>query len=120
MPAVADAISVRGSHGACFMCVLVAAFMLVWFHAGDGCRWQRFIIPYGRMTLTNYIFQSIMGVFVYYHFGFGMYDKIGAFGSVLVGLGIFAIQWVFSALWLRGNKQGPLEYLWKKGTWLRF
>ncbi|MDE6264586.1 MAG: DUF418 domain-containing protein, partial [Paramuribaculum sp.] len=79
-----------------FMCVLVAAFMLVWFHAGDGRRWQRFIIPYGRMSLTNYIFQSIMGVFVYYHFGFGMYDMIGAFGAVRVGLGIFAVQWVFS------------------------
>ncbi len=103
-----------------FMCVLVSAFMLVWFHAGDGRRWQRFIMPYGRMSLTNYIFQSIMGVFIYYHFGFGMYDKIGAFGSVLVGLGIFAIQWVFSSLWLRAHKQGPLEYLWKKGTWIKF
>ncbi|MDE6263564.1 MAG: DUF418 domain-containing protein, partial [Paramuribaculum sp.] len=27
---------------------------------------------------------------------------------------------VFSTLWLRSHKQGPLEYLWKKGTWLRF
>lgn len=103
-----------------FMCVLVSLFMLVWFRSADGLKWQRFIMPYGRMSLTNYIFQSILGVIIYYHFGFGMYDKIGNFGSLLVGIGIFAVQWLFSKWWLGRHKQGPLEYLWKKGTWINF
>lgn len=101
-----------------FMVMLVSLFMLFWFRAGDGYRWQKFITPYGRMSLTNYIFQSIFGVIIYYHFGLGLYDKIGNFGSVLVGLGIFTAQWLFSSWWLRTHRQGPLEYLWKKGTWI--
>ncbi len=103
-----------------FMAMLVSAFMLVWFKAGDGRKWQRFIIPYGKMSLTNYIFQSIIGVTLYYHFGFGLFDKVGAFGSVCIACAIFAFQLGYSRLWLRTHPQGPLEDLWKRGTWLNW
>ncbi len=103
-----------------FMAMLVSAFMLVWFKAGDGRKWQRFIIPYGKMSLTNYIFQSIIGVTLYYHFGFGLFDKVGAFGSVCIACAIFTFQLGYSRLWLRTHPQGPLEYLWKRGTWLNW
>ncbi len=103
-----------------FMTLLVSAFMLMWFHAGNGYRAQRFIIPFGRMSLTNYISQSIIGVILYYHFGFDMWCRTGAFESMLIGLGIFAGLLIFSRHWLLSHRQGPLEYLWKKGTWIGF
>lgn len=103
-----------------FMIFLVAAFMLAWFHAGNGYRGQRFIIPFGRMSLTNYIGQSIIGVVLYYHFGFNLWCKTGASETFLIGLAIFAILLLFSSRWLSAHRQGPLEYLWKKGTWLGF
>lgn len=102
-----------------FMIILVSGFVLLWFHKENrGYRFQSFIIPYGRMSLTNYIFQSIMGVAVYYHWGLNMWNHIGATGSVGVALVIFGIQYAFSRYWLSTHRQGPLEYLWKRGTWL--
>lgn len=101
-----------------FMSLLVAAFMLAWFHAGNGYRGQRFIMPFGRMSLTNYIGQSIIGVIIYYHFGLNLWDKTGPFESVLIGIAIFSIMLWFSRRWLATHRQGPLEYLWKKGTWV--
>lgn len=101
-----------------FMSLLVAAFMLAWFHAGNGYRGQRFIMPFGRMSLTNYIGQSIIGVIIYYHFGLNLWDKTGPFESVLIGIAIFLIMLWFSRRWLATHRQGPLEYLWKKGTWV--
>lgn len=101
-----------------FMSLLVAAFMLAWFHAGNGYRGQRFIMPFGKMSLTNYIGQSIIGVIIYYHFGFDLWDKTGPFESVLIGIAIFSIMLWFSRRWLATHRQGPLEYLWKKGTWV--
>lgn len=101
-----------------FMSLLVAAFMLAWFHAGNGYRGQRFIMSFGRMSLTNYIGQSIIGVIIYYHFGFDLWDKTGPFESVLIGIAIFSIMLWFSRRWLATHRQGPLEYLWKKGTWV--
>lgn len=100
-----------------FMIVLVGAFTLLWFRMGDGCAAQRFIIPYGRMSLTNYIVQSIMGVAVYYHWGLNLWNSVGATGSVLIGTAIFLVQLQFSKVWLNSHKQGPLEWLWKRGTW---
>lgn len=101
-----------------FMTLLVALFMLAWFHAGNGYRGQRFIMAFGRMSLTNYIAQSIIGVTVYYHFGLDLWWRTGAVESVLIAFVIFGVLLLFSRRRLATHRQGPLEYLWKRGTWL--
>lgn len=101
-----------------FMTLLVALFMIIWFHAGNGYRGQRFIMAFGRMSLTNYIGQSIIGVTVYYHFGLDLWWRTGAVESVLIALAIFGVLLIFSRRWLATHRQGPLEYLWKRGTWI--
>ncbi len=101
-----------------FMVILVSLFILAWYGRGNGYRFQRSIIAYGRMSLTNYITQSIIGVAVYYNFGLGLWDSVGPALSVLIGLAIFMAQLMFSRYWLGRHKQGPLEYLWKRGTWI--
>ena len=100
-----------------FMGILVSGFTLLWFRK-DGYKFQRMIIPYGRMTLTNYITQSIIGVTVYYGFGLAMYRVTGSTVCLLIGLVIFTVQLLFSRWWLSKYNQGPFEYIWKKGTWM--
>lgn len=100
-----------------FMAILVSGFVLLWFNR-DGFSFQRIFIPYGRMSLTNYISQSIIGTFIYFGYGLGMYQYLGSTASVMVGIIIFTIQLMFSRWWLSRHKQGPFEYLWKKGTWI--
>ena len=100
------------------MCILVSLFVLFWFRVEDGYRIQRFLIPYGRMSLTNYIFQSIIGCFIYYGYGLGLWHSSGATCSLLIGIGIFLFQRAYSCYWLSRFRQGPLEYLWKRLTWL--
>lgn len=112
-------IAVPMMYNFAFMVLLVSVFVLAWFHHGDkGYAFQRLPVAYGRMSLTNYIGQSIVGVAVYYHWGLGLYNSVGAAVSLLIGLGIFFIQLAFSRYWLSRHAQGPLEYLWKRGTWL--
>ena len=59
-----------------------------------------------------------MGVAIYYHCGLGLYDKTGAVACLLIGFGIFAVQLMWSRYWLATHKQGPLEWVWKRLTWL--
>lgn len=103
-----------------FMGLIVALFCLLWFKMRNsaGSRWQQVLVPYGRMSLTNYISQSIIGVCIYYHFGLGLYDKVGATITLMIGFGIFAMQLIFSRVWLAKHRQGPLEWLWKRLTWI--
>lgn len=101
-----------------FMVILVSLFTLLWFKKETGYSWQSLLIPYGRMSLTNYISQSVMGATIYYGFGLSMYKYAGATASLLIALLIFTVQLVFSRWWLVRHRQGPLEFLWRKGTWI--
>lgn len=101
------------------MAILVSAFTLLWFKKDNGYKWQQFIIPYGRMSLTNYISQSIIGVCIYYGFGLGLYSSTGATATLLIALLLFAVQLAFSRYWLAQHQQGPLEFLWRQGTWIK-
>lgn len=100
------------------MVVLVGLFTLIWYDRGEGFKFQRLFIPYGRMSLTNYILQSIIGVSLFYGFGLGVYRYTGATVCLLIALGIFTLQLLFSRWWLGRHRQGPLEWVWKKLTWL--
>lgn len=104
----------------CMMAALVSLFVLCWFRAKDhGYRFQRLPVSFGRMSLTNYITQSIIGVIIFYNFGLGLYRLTGATLSLMIGLAIVTLLSVLSHLWLRNHRQGPLEYLWKKLTWIK-
>jgi uncharacterized protein len=78
------------------------------------------LAPYGRMSLTCYVTQGIIGIPLFYGYGFALYRSLGSFYSVLVGAAIFAIQCVAAHLWLNCFHYGPLEWLWRSCTFLTF
>jgi len=71
----------------------------------------------GRMSLTTYITQSIVGTLIFYAYGFGMYGKVDLATGVGIAVGVFLIQVLFAELWLSKFRMGPLEWLWRKGTY---
>lgn len=77
------------------------------------------IAPYGKMSLTHYIGQSIVGGMLFYGWGFGLYNVCGHTVSLLMGFAFVVIQCLFSHWWLRSHKRGPLEQLWHNATWLK-
>lgn len=70
----------------------------------------------GRMSLSCYVAQGLIGAPLFYGFGFGLYQELGAIGSALVGFAIWALLAVVAAQWLRHHDQGPLESLWRKSV----
>ncbi len=73
----------------------------------------------GRMALTNYLLQSIIAVFLFFGYGFGLFGSVGAFAGMLTALGIYVLQVIGSRLWLQHFRQGPMEALWRKWTYSR-
>ncbi len=71
----------------------------------------------GRMALTNYLMQSVILVFIFYGFGFGLFGSVNIVESILIAIGIYLLQVVFSTLWLSKRSQGPMEALWRKWTY---
>jgi uncharacterized protein len=75
---------------------------------------------YGKMSLTNYVSQSIIGTFIFYGFGLGAYRYLGASWSLLLGFSVFCLQALFSSYWTKQYYYGPLEWLWKALTYMDF
>lgn len=71
----------------------------------------------GRMSLTTYITQSIVGTLIFYSYGLGLYGKIDLETGTWIAIGVFVIQVLFAELWLLKCKTGPLEWLWRKLTY---
>lgn len=77
------------------------------------------LVSYGRMGLTNYIVQSVTGVFMFSGFGLD-WSSLGIFFSVMVCLAFTALQIVFSQYWLEGLRYGPMEWVWRTGTYMKW
>lgn len=75
------------------------------------------ILPYGKMSLSNYLGQSVVGGFVFYHWGLGLYAVSGHTMSLVLGAAFVLLQFSFCKLWLRLHRRGPLEQVWHNLTW---
>ncbi|MEB6378444.1 DUF418 family protein [Leclercia adecarboxylata] len=68
----------------------------------------------GRMALSNYILQTLICTTLFYHLGlFMQFDRLQLLGIVLP---VWLVNILFSVLWLRYFRQGPLEWLWRQLT----
>jgi uncharacterized protein len=101
-----------------FMVVLVASFVLLYQKKAFN-RFLKKLEPLGRMSLSNYVMQSMVGAFIYYGFGLGLYQFTGASYSLAIGILLAVLQTAFSKWWLNHHNHGPLEYFWHKATWIK-
>jgi uncharacterized protein len=73
---------------------------------------------YGKMSLSNYITQSITGALIYFPIGLYLAPYCGYALSLLIGLATFFLQVQLCKWWLKSHRQGPLERLWHRLTWI--
>jgi len=114
---ILKAIIVPSLKNLSFSIVLVAGYVLIW-HKFTHNKFQTAIIPYGKMSLTNYITMAIIGSAVFYGYGLSLNAEMNILFSFILAIAVFIIQLGFSMWWLKKYKQGPMEYLWKKLTWI--
>ena len=82
--------------------------LLTFYHVKDRSFFMRFT-TYGKMSLTNYLGQSIFGSLLFYHWGFELGRYLGITYSFLFGILFVLLQMVFCSWWLRHHKHGPFE-----------
>ncbi|WP_239739708.1 DUF418 domain-containing protein [Mammaliicoccus sp. P-M59] len=73
----------------------------------------------GKLSLTTYIMQSVICIFIFYGVGFNFYGKLPVLTIYIIGIVIYCVQLIVSYLYLMKFKQGPLEKLWRKVTYLK-
>ncbi|MFC4634507.1 DUF418 domain-containing protein [Dokdonia ponticola] len=82
-------------------------------------KWLVKLAPYGRMALTNYILQSIIGTLLLYGWGFGFLGEISNTVTFLMAIALIILQVWVSKIWLRHFAYGPIEWLWRSLTFFK-
>lgn len=100
--------------------VYALGFIILYQTRGIG-KYLDMLSSYGRMGLTNYEVQGVVGAILFSMWGFGnIFGRWGSTQLFLFGLIIYAFQIIISNYWMKHFLYGPLEWLWRSGTYLRW
>ncbi|HPG12731.1 MAG TPA: DUF418 domain-containing protein [Chitinophagaceae bacterium] len=73
--------------------------------------------PVGQMAFTNYLTQSIMCGIFFYGIGFGYFGKLEYHQLFYVVGTVWIIQIIWSNIWLKYFRFGPMEWVWRSLTY---
>lgn len=66
----------------------------------------------GKMTLSNYIIQNVIGILLFSGFGLGLLH-LPFYAYILIAVTVYIIQVFFSKWWLSKYNYGPVEWIWR-------
>jgi uncharacterized protein len=102
---------------AAFRALGILGLIMILFRA-NAFKWLvNLFRPVGQMAFTNYLMQSLLGGLIFYGVGFGMFGKLQRFEIYYVVAGIYIFQIIYSHIWLRYFRFGPLEWAWRSLTY---
>jgi uncharacterized protein len=79
-------------------------------------KWKIILLPLkytGRMALTNYIMQSLIGLIIFSHIGFSFYETLSPSKTLITAFTVFVVQVILSKIWLTFFRFGPFEWAWR-------
>ena len=72
----------------------------------------------GKMSLTCYLLQSIIGGMLFYGWGFGFYTWSRHAISFCLALVFLVLLYFFCRWWTSHHRRGPLEEIWSRATFI--
>ncbi|WUR61115.1 DUF418 domain-containing protein [Micromonospora chokoriensis] len=99
-----------------------AATLLQFFQTTRGRRVVAVVAPAGRMSLSNYLGQSLLCVLVFTGVGLGLAGTAAPAVVLLIAVAIYGAQLAASAVWMARFRYGPVEWLlraWTEQRWPR-
>lgn len=97
----------------------ICGFTLLYYKTISGRKVLDKLAPVGRMSVTNYMAQSIMGVLLFYGFGLNLAVRFSFLECILTGIVVCLFQIWYSNWWIKRFYYGPMEWLWRTLTWFR-
>ena len=77
----------------------------------------RVLAAVGQMALSNYVLHTLICTTIFYGFGFGYFGQFQYYQTVYFVVAIWAVNILFSVVWLHYFRFGPLEWLWRSLTY---
>ncbi len=118
-PAVANSLDIQLNawRNLAMTMIYVSGITLLYYRtraskALDGLRYI------GKMSLSDYLLQSIVGGFLFYNWGLNLHTVCRHSYSFVLAILFLIVLHFFCRYWTTHHKRGPLEELWYRMTWL--
>ncbi|ATP40603.1 hypothetical protein CSE16_11380 [Solibacillus sp. R5-41] len=85
--------------------------LFAWLFNRYQTQMTNYFAPIGKLSLTNYLMQSIICTIIFYGYGFGLFGKLGVFVGILLSVIIYVMQLKISQLYLTRFSIGPVEMM---------
>jgi len=72
----------------------------------------------GKMSLSCYLIQSIVGGFLFYNWGLNLWTKAGHAVSFVMSLVFLVCLYFVCKWWTTNHRRGPLEEIWSRSTFI--
>ncbi|EMR01352.1 hypothetical protein ADICEAN_03532 [Cesiribacter andamanensis AMV16] len=95
---------------------IFGGIMLLW-KSGLARGFFALMKPVGQMAFTNYLMQSLLCGVVFYGIGFGLYGRLERWEIYGVMGAVWLFQILYSNIWMRYYRFGPMEWLWRSLTY---
>jgi uncharacterized protein len=105
--------------------VYVAGLLWALRSGRAGHRLGALLAPAGRMALSNYLLQSVVGALVFTAYGLALVGRVAPWQVVVGALALYAAQLALSRRWMATHAYGPAEWLlraftlWQRPAWRR-
>ena len=100
-----------------FRAIGIFGFIMLLFKSG----WFKWLFalmrPVGQMAFTNYLMQSLLVGLFFYGIGFGYFGKLQRYEIYYIVAATWTLQIIYSHIWLRYFRFGPLEWAWRSLTY---
>lgn len=94
-----------------------ASLLLLMYRSGVAGWLMQALANVGQMAFSNYLMQSMICTLIFYGYGLGYFGKLAFHELYYVVAGVWLFQLIFSAIWLRYFRMGPLEWVWRSLTY---
>ncbi|ASJ52497.1 hypothetical protein BP422_02405 [Brevibacillus formosus] len=92
-------------------------FAFAWFFSRSAeSKWLPRFQAVGKLSLTNYLLQTVICTTIFYGYGLGWFGKIGVLAGCGLAIGIYVAQLFLSPMYLKRFRYGPVERLLRMWT----
>jgi len=97
---------------------VVALITLLWTELTP--TWMKIVRASGRMSLSVYIAQSLLGALIFTSYGLGWFARVGPLECLAIAVVVAGLLGLASAWWLGRFRFGPLEWLLRSSVYGRW
>ncbi|MGE5520996.1 MAG: DUF418 domain-containing protein [Candidatus Dadabacteria bacterium] len=104
-----------------FLVTGYASLLMAFINSGFLSQVWKGLQAVGKLSLTNYIMQTLACTIFFYGYGMGYFGRLSQFELYFFVVEVIIVQLAFSILWLRVYNYGPLEWLLRRlsyGKWM--